>query len=81
MDMQKFCGYGSGVKKSISAHLWQVLYTLKELFVLGDNFLNERGGQWFWCWVASWRKHVVQHFDGMLLVFLTYAMHHITIAL
>jgi len=23
MDMQKFVGYGSGVEKSISAHLWR----------------------------------------------------------
>ena len=43
---------------------WQVHF--KKLFLPGDNFLHERGGQRFWCWVASWRKRVVQHFDVVL---------------
>jgi len=43
---------------------WQVHF--KKLFVHGGNFLHERDGQRFWCWVASWRKRVVQHSDGVL---------------
>jgi len=52
------------------------LIHFKKLFVHGDNFLHERGGQRFWCRVASWRKSVVQHFDGVLWVFLIYAPNH-----
>jgi len=37
--------------------------------VITDNFLHERGVQRFSCWVASWRKRVVQQFDGLLYVF------------
>ena len=45
-----------------------------------DNFLHERGGQRFWCWVASWRERVVQHFDDVLLVvFQDCPSHHIAI--
>jgi len=58
-------GYPTG--KPDNDPLWQVAYTLfKKLFVHGDNFLHERDGQRFCCWVPSWRKSVVQHFDGVL---------------
>jgi len=40
--------------------------TFKKLFVYGDYFLHERGGQQYSCWVACWRKRNVQRFDGML---------------
>jgi len=43
---------------------WQVHF--KKLFVHGGNFLHERGGQRFWCCVASWRKRVMERFDGVL---------------
>jgi len=47
-------------------HDWQVHF--KKLFVYGDNFLHERAGIRFWCWVVSWRERVMQRFDGVLLV-------------
>jgi len=37
MDIQKFFGYGSGVKKSISAHLWQVAYAKLHTVTASNN--------------------------------------------
>jgi len=48
-----------------SAHLCRQV-NFKKRFVHGDDFLQERDGQRFWCWVASWRERVIQHFDGVL---------------
>ena len=55
-------------------HDWQVHF--KELFVYGDNFLQECGGQQFWCSVGSWREPVMQRFDGLLLVCFMYEPNH-----
>jgi len=45
---------------------WQVHFEKIFVHVRGDNFLQERGGQCFWCWVGFWREPVMQRFDGML---------------
>jgi len=37
---------------------WQVHF--KKLFMHGDNFLQERDGERFWCWIGSWMEPVMQ---------------------
>jgi len=60
------------LKQICFSHMWELCQAplagrlhVKKLHMHGDNFLHERGGQRFWCWVASWREHVMQHFDGV----------------
>jgi len=43
---------------------WQVHFN--KLFMCGDNFLQERDGERFWCWIGSWMERVMQRFDGVL---------------
>jgi len=63
----------------VSTRQAQLAGTLQEIF-RAHNYLHERDGQQFWCWVACWKERIMQRFDGVLWVIFLY-MYQITITL